>query len=203
MPRRTASGTRVAGILTAGVLALGLASSTPCHACSCAESPTVAGSAEGADVVFVGTFVDTRESPVRVPGLLSSGGTVARVFEVSEVRKGQASARTEIATEPTGGSCGLEVEEGRTYVVVARASVEGLRGDLCGGTRLLSATTTADLDSVGVPVAPAPGTRSAELPVVDGALRAVAGAPIVWGPVAAILTAVVTAAVLLLRRRRA
>lgn len=163
----------------------------------------MAGSAEGADVVFVGTFVETRQSVIRVPGVSSTGGAVARVFEVSEVRKGEAKARTEIATAAEGASCGLEVEQGRTYVVVARASGEGLRGDLCGGTRLLAATTPTDLDSIGAATAPGAGTLPADLPVVDPALASLVGEPVVWVPAAALITVVVTTAALLLRRRRA
>lgn len=193
---------RITGVLAAGLLALGLASSTPCHACSCAESPTVAGSAARADVVFVGTLVDTREPVVRVPGITSSQGPVAKVFEVTEVRKGEVGARAEVLTAASGASCGLEVEEGRTYVVVARSSVEGLRADLCGGTRLLTATTPADLDSVGAPSAPEASALVADLPVVDPTVANLASEPFVWVPAAGLATVLVTLVLMLLRRRR-
>ena len=68
--------------------------------------------------MFVGTLVDTRQPLVRVPGMTSSIDPVAKVFEVAEVRKGEVSARAEVLTAASGASCGLEVDEGQTYVVV-------------------------------------------------------------------------------------
>ncbi len=51
-------------------------------------------------------------------------------------------------TAASGGSCGLEVEDGRVYVVVARSTPTGLTGGLCDGTRPLTTVTASDLDAV-------------------------------------------------------
>lgn len=188
--------------LSAVLLALAAATATPCAACSCAEPGTVAESAARADVVFVGTFVRTREPPVRLPAWSSGDAPVARVFEVSEVRKGRADAVTEIRTSSSGGSCGLEVELGRTYVVVARATQDGLRSDLCDGTRLLSLTTPGDLEAVGPATPPEVGSLAVDLPVVDPATLDAVRAPVVWGTGAALLVGVVGLLVLVGKRRR-
>lgn len=204
--RRTASRRtppRVGSVLAVGILALGLGSSTPCQACSCAGEATAAQSSQRADVVFVGTLVDTREALVRVPGLSSSSDPVAKVFEVAEVRKGEVPARVEVLTASSSASCGLEVETGRAYVVVARDSGDGLRASLCGGTRLLSAVSAADLGEVGQASAPSPGTQRVDIPVVDRGVLTLAAQPVIWGPTVAFGAAVLATVVWLRRRRRA
>ncbi len=155
---------RLVPVLAVALLGLTAAAVTPCAACSCASAGSLADSAARADVVFVGTFVGTRGPDSAVPGLTSSADEVGRVFEVTEVRKGAAAARTEVRTAASGGSCGLEVEQGSVYVVVASSTGAGLTGGLCDGTRLLSATASSDLDAVGPPQGPRPGATGADVP---------------------------------------
>lgn len=81
--------------------------------------------------------------------------------------------------------------------------MEGLRGGLCDGTRLLSTTTAGDLDTVGAASAPGPGTLAVDLPLVDPTFSDMATEPIIWGPAAVAMTAVVVAVALLRRRHRA
>lgn len=184
-PRRPDPTRRPRGLLGAGavLLAAVAVAATPCVACSCAVEATVLASAQRADVVFVGTLVDTRTPVVEVPGLASTGDPVAKVFDV-------------------GGSCGLEVEVGRTYVVVASSSAAGLTSTLCGGTRLRSVVDPADLDAVGAATSPRAGTLPAELPVVSPVLGDVAGSPVVWGSSVVLLGGAVGVVVVLVRRRR-
>ena len=160
-------------------------------------------SAQRADVVFVGTLVDTRSPALAVPGAASSEDPVARVFEVREVRKGDTAARTEVLTAASGASCGLEVEQGRTYVVVARSTPDGLTSGLCDGTRLLSAVAPTDLDAVGAATSPREGSLPADLPALSPTVGEVAGAPAVWGPGLAVVAGAVVLLVVLRRRRRA
>ena len=79
-----------------------MAAATPCAACSCAGATSLADSAARADVVFVGTFVDTREPAAFIPALRASADEVGRMFEVTEVRKGAAAVRTEVRTAASG-----------------------------------------------------------------------------------------------------
>lgn len=196
MPRLLTRGAVVAALTLVG---LATASATSCSACSCAAPLTPVEAAAAADAVFVGTFTGTRGSAVP-GGVFSSSDLVAKRFEVSEVRKGEASAVTEVLTAASGASCGLEVVEGRTYVVVARASAQGLRADLCGGTRE-HVVASGELDLVGPAREPSGGERVAEVPLVGAGARDVLGSPLLWGPVAA-ASALVTLGLLALRRRR-
>ena len=155
---------RLVPVLAVALLGLTAAAVTPCAACSCAGVGSLADSAARADVVFVGTFVGTRGPDSAVPGLTSSADEVGRVFEVTEVRKGAAAARTEVRTAASGGSCGLEVQQGSVYVVVVNSTEAGLTGGLCDGTRLLSTVASSDLDAVGPPEGPRPGAVAADAP---------------------------------------
>ena len=183
----------------ASVIALGAfvaASATPCAACSCAAPLTLTAAASQADAVFVGTLTGTREPLV----VTSSGALVAKRFEVSEVRRGEAAAVTEVLTAASGASCGLEVTEGAAYVVVAKRTADGLRADLCGGTRAVSDVAAGDLDAVGPARPPSGDEEGVDLAVVAGAAD-VLGSPLLWGPVA-VASGLVTLGLVALRRRR-
>ncbi|WP_392545070.1 hypothetical protein [Oryzobacter telluris] len=189
--------TRAAAVGALALVGFTAASATPCAACSCAALPSLAEAAARADVVFVGTLVETRS-----PGPpTSSGDAVARAFTVTEVRKGSASAVTEVRTAASGASCGLEVEQGRTYVVVATSTSDGLRSSLCDGTTLASDVTVSDLAAVGPATPPAAGASRVELPGLAAGFTDVVRTPLLWGPVAA-ASALVTVGLALLRRRR-
>lgn len=188
---------RAAAVGALALVGLTAASGTPCLACSCAAPSVLAEAAADADAVFVGTFTGTRGPAV----LTSSSQLVAKSFAVREVRKGEAAARTEVLTASSGGSCGLEVEPGRTYVVVAHTTADGLRADLCGGTRLLEEAATGELAAVGSASVPASGEARAELGGTVATARRVLAEPVLWGPVAA-ASALVTGGLLLLARRR-
>ncbi|WP_377643611.1 hypothetical protein [Oryzobacter terrae] len=180
------------------LIALATVAATPCAACSCAEIRTVAEAAAAADAVFVGTFTTTRTPLVQT----SSGDLVAKEFTVTEVRKGRVAATTEVLTAASGASCGLEVSEGTTYVVVARQGPDGLRSDLCSGTRARTTVADEDLAAVGVRTDPVRGERRADLPVIASGVTDVVGSPLMWGPVAG-ASALVTIGLLLRARRRA
>jgi hypothetical protein len=200
--RRLLRTSRLAHVLTVALLAIPLAAATPCAACSCAEATSLADSAARADVVFVGTFVDTRE-PASIPGLRSSMDEVGRTFEVTEVRKGAAAVRTEVRTAASGASCGLEVVQDGVYVVVATTTPTGLTGGLCDGTRLLTAVAASDLDAVGAAQAPKPGAMTAGSLDVTSPVGDVLGSPFRLGAVLAAVTGLIALmATLVVRRRR-
>jgi len=204
MPRRRLLRTsRLAHVLTVAACVLPVAAATPCAACSCAESTSLADSAARADVVFVGTFVDTREPFPSIPGLRSSADEVGRAFEVTEVRKGAAAVRTEVRTAASGASCGLEVVEDGVYVVVAHGTPTGLTGGLCDGTRLLTAVTASDLDAVGAGRPPEPGAMTAGSLDVTSPVGDALGSPLGLGAVlAAVMGLIGLMATLVLRRCR-
>ena len=204
MPSRPLLSTpRLVHVLAVALLGFTGTAATPCAACSCAEAPSLADSAARADVVFVGTFVDTREPVPSIPGLRSSADEVGRTFEVTEVRKGAAAVRTEVRTAARGASCGLEVVQDGVYVVVARRTPTGLTGGLCDGTRLLTAVTASDLDAVGAARAPRPGAMTAESLDVTSPVGDALGSPLGLGAALAAVTGLIALmATLVVRRRR-
>jgi hypothetical protein len=203
MPRRHLLRTsRLVHVLTVAVCVLPVAAATPCAACSCAAATSLADSAARADVVFVGTFVDTIEPVPSIPGLRSSADEVGRVFEVTEVRKGAAAVRTEVRTAATGASCGLEVMEDGVYVVVATTTPTGLTGGLCDGTRLLTAVTASDLDVVGAAQAPGPVALTAGSVDVTSPVGDALGSPLGLGAVLAVVTGLIALMATLVARRR-
>jgi hypothetical protein len=203
MPRRPLLSTsRLVHVLAVAACVLPVAAATPCAACSCGEAASLADSAARADVVFVGAFVDTSEPAHLLPGLTSSAEEVGRIFEVTEVRKGAASIRTEVRTAASGGSCGLEVEPGGVYVVVATTTPTGLTGGLCDGTRLLTTVTASDLDAVGAAQAPEAGVLTAGPLDATSPLGDRFGSPLALGAGLAAVTVLVALLAMVVVRRR-
>jgi len=109
------------------------------EACSCVGVSDEEAFAH-ADSVFTGEVVEEL-----APGNpLASADPKRLILEVSEVFKGQASARQSIVTARGGSSCGLELTGSGPFVVFARIKSNGitkgavdgeLYADLCGGTR--------------------------------------------------------------------
>jgi hypothetical protein len=170
------------------------------HACSCVPF-TDRQAYDRADVVFVG----------RVLGVTAPGGPVRSstdpalwTFAVGDVYKGSAATRQGVVSARFSASCGLEVEQGGTYVVFARREpgpleprVDGpaLFANLCGGTRTIAERPVpADFGDVR---APAPGESApVDVEATDRDLRRViAGAALVAALGVSVL-------VVVLRRRR-
>jgi hypothetical protein len=109
------------------------------RACSCALVLT-ADSVANADVVLRGTII-TKDDP----GGGSSGRTVTYAVSVDRVYKGAAARTTYIRSAAEGGSCGIEVGIGMTYLLFARQQDDDLVSGLCDGTTPASQKATAEL----------------------------------------------------------
>lgn len=105
----------------------------PAHACSCAMLSS-AQKVENADVVVRGTITGLDD-----PGGLDSGHLVTWEVAVAEVYQGAAAGTAFVRSASDGASCGIEVQEGREYLLFARQVGGDLRAGLCGGTTPASA----------------------------------------------------------------
>ena len=167
-----------------------VAPAAPAQACSCAGLGT-AQKVAGADVIVRGTITDSAD-----PGGWNSGRLVTYDVAVAQVYKGTATATASVSSPADGGSCGIEVRQGREYLLFARRVGSELRAELCGGTAPASSTLVADVERItghgtppqGVtasqtPASPAPVRPSAALPMglgLGGALLASAGGALWW-----------------------
>lgn len=135
--------TRSVSLITALALAL-LAlviAPTSAYACSCMAT-TPARALRDSDVVFRGTV--TEADLVR-----REGRRVDLRFQVEAVYKGEVYADQVVATEPNGGSCGLDATVGSTWVVFADQAVEGEGEDAV--TRLVTDSCRGNLVKGQVP----------------------------------------------------
>ncbi|MGA8046129.1 MAG: hypothetical protein WCA30_07660 [Dermatophilaceae bacterium] len=143
-------------ILVAAALAV-LAPQT-CAACSCIAM-TFEEATEQADVIFVGTVTSRDAAPDS-----EFGAMLDYTFEVSDVYKGGPVAQDAVVrTADNSAACGFPFEEGRTYLVMASSSADGLETNLCTGSASVADVAASDLDALGAPVAPVGGP-----PEVDG-----------------------------------
>lgn len=127
----------------------------PAHACSCAMLSS-AQKVENADVVVRGTITGLDD-----PGGLDSGHLVTWEVAVAEVYRGAAAATTFVRSASDGASCGIEVQEGREYLLFARRVGGDLRAGLCGGTTPASAALVAEVEHLTGPGSPPQGGAAA------------------------------------------
>lgn len=127
----------------------------PAHACSCAMLSS-AQKVENADVVVRGTITGLDD-----PGGLDSGHLVTWEVAVAEVYRGAAAATTFVRSASDGASCGIEVQEGREYLLFARRVGGDLRAGLCGGTTPASAALVAEVEHLTGPGSPPQGGAGA------------------------------------------
>ena len=200
-----------------------LTSGEQASACSCAVQ-TEEAAFETADAVFVGQLVGVRTPP---GDTWSSMDPERFVFDVSEVFKGEVSARQSVVTARDGASCGLELSVGGTYVMFATATSrewelepgEVVSG-LCNGNRAVSdapipasfgapstpsaaPATTAPPPASPAPSAPSnvPSTVAAATGPADDPGASSSGRGAVLGAVVAGTVVVVLAAAGVARRR--
>jgi hypothetical protein len=190
---------RLATVLPAcaAAVALTVLGAPPACACDCPKLSEADAFAR-ADTVFSGTVVDRRE-PGGFPR--SSADPVTVVLEVSAVYKGEASRRQGVTTPASGASCGIEVEQGRTYLVFADGPGDRLVASLCGGTRARPSAVPA------VAVAGAAGQAPAGGPDADTGGTGTEGggsgpSSVEAAGAGAVLVAAATAGVFAVRRRR-
>lgn len=127
----------------------------PAHACSCAMLSS-AQKVEDADVVVRGTITGLDD-----PGGGGSGHLVTWEVAVAEVYRGAAAATTFVRSASDGASCGIEVQEGREYLLFARQVGGDLRAGLCGGTTPASAALVAEVEHLTGPGSPPQGGAGA------------------------------------------
>ncbi len=145
-------------------LALFLVAPAPAaQACTCGMRSTVQ-QVEAADVVLRGTVVATAD-PDGSLSVRSSARRVTHEVAVAEVYKGAAAATTFVSSSAEGASCGIEVQEGREYVLFARRVGSELQAGLCGGTAPASAERVAEVENLTGPGrAPQGATTTAATP---------------------------------------
>lgn len=127
----------------------------PAHACSCAMLSS-AQKVEDADVVVRGTITGLDD-----PGGGGSGHLVTWEVAVAEVYRGAAAATTFVRSASDGASCGIEVQEGREYLLFARQVGGDLRAGLCDGTTPASAELVAEVEHLTGPGSPPQGGAGA------------------------------------------
>ena len=132
-----------------------VAPAAPAHACSCAMLSS-AQKVENADVVVRGTIAGLDD-----PGGRDSGHLVTYEVAVAEVYRGAATATTFVRSAADGASCGIEVQEGREYLLFARRVGGDLRAGLCDGTTAASAELVAEVEHLTGPGSPPEGGAGA------------------------------------------
>lgn len=134
-------------VIVVSIVAQGLVPSNV-YACSCAEPLPVQTAANGAEAVFAGRAVDTKEIK-NLSGYVSK----AVLFEVSRAWKGGNESQIVIYTGTGGGNCGYHFEPGKQYLVYAYNSSmygtqEQLTTTICNRTTEI-AYAQGDLDALG------------------------------------------------------
>lgn len=122
-----------------------VAPAAPAHACSCAMLSS-AQRVENADVVVRGTITGLDD-----PGGSGTGRLVTWEVAVAEVYRGVAAATTFVRSASDGAACGIEVQQGREYLLFARRVGGDLRAGLCDGTTPVSAALVAEVEHLTGP----------------------------------------------------
>lgn len=204
--RSRALSTAVVGaVLLAGSMLQLLVLAGPAAACSCAQAPEDPANLARADVVFVATL-EARTEPLR--GEVWSSATPATyVFEVSQVLKGEATARQEVLSASSGASCGLEIHGPGPFLVLATRGGDGLvepgdgqlAANLCSGTRAVGGAELAELEQRMGSSDPLVGGSTGDGGSGDGGASPGAPSLLIAGA-ALTLAALVTTGLLLVRR---
>ena len=167
--------------LAVNLLLAGTSNLRNAHACSCISLP-LEKHLRTSDAVFSGEVVGIDENDLS-PGAGPRLGKVA--FDVSDVWKGVSEESVAVYGQGPEASCGLNFEEGESYLVFAHRSNEDgpLETNLCDATKLLAAAED-DLRVLGSPDDTLPDTGgSISSPIGDAtafALLVLAGTLFVW-----------------------
>jgi len=151
------------------------------YACSCAGVPSAEEGLRNSDAVFWGEVTNVEGQDLSPDNSLDLGpvaflGPVT--FEVKEYWKGDVPESVVVRGQGAGASCGLNFEQGKSYLVFAYRSGDArdalLGTDLCSATGPL--TNVEDAPRVlGPPTDQLPDTGGAELLPRDGVIL-IAGA---------------------------
>ena len=110
------------------------------YACSCAASGTPQEELAAFEAVFAGRVRSVEHTFDPDASSVSPWDHTKVGFTVNRVWKGDVTRSIEIATPPTGGSCGYPFEEGKQFIVYAYGSATegGFTASLCSRTAPLS-----------------------------------------------------------------
>ena len=143
--------------LAVNLLLAGTSNLRNAHACSCISVP-LEEHLRTSDAVFSGEVVGIDENDLS-PGAGPQLGKVT--FDVSGVWKGASEEPVAVYGQGPEASCGIDFEEGESYLVYAyRSNGDGtnpLQTDLCNATKPLAAAER-DLRVLGPPDTTLPGT---------------------------------------------
>lgn len=163
------------------------------HACTCINIPGAEEGLRTSDAVFAGEATDI-EADYLAPG---NGPPLGRVvFDVTESWKGVPEEPVVAYGQGPGASCGLDFDEGKSYLVYAYRTGDGpddhLETNLCTATKPLSEARD-DLRVLGSPPDALPDTGGSAISPLDRGTT---------GIMAAILALLTLVGVLLVRAKR-
>ena len=142
--------------LAVNLLLAGTSNLRNAHACSCISVP-LEEHLRTSDAVFSGEVVGIDENDLP-PGAGPQLGKVT--FDVSDVWKGASEEPVAVYGQGPEASCGIDFEEGESYLVYAYRSngdgIKPLQTDLCNATKPLAAAKR-DLRVLGPPTLPGTG----------------------------------------------
>jgi hypothetical protein len=153
---RARSGLLIVALVSNLVLAGGLGAGKA-HACSCAGSASLEEQVSDSAAVFSGEVLDIEENEL-APG---PGPPLGRVtFDVRASWKGVSGGSVVVYGQGDEVSCGIDFQEGQSYLVFAYGGGEGhedpLQTDFCTQTQQLSTETATQ--RLGPPTATLPDT---------------------------------------------
>jgi len=160
---------------------------------SCARIPTPESAFERSGAVFSGIVLSVKE--VNQSVVRSSADPVDVTFRVTEVWKGVDSDRVTVRTTAYVEGMVSRFEKGKSYIVYAENTSDGLRIGSCTRTAEL-AMAGDDLAALGKGTAPPQSPELEEEIRSNPAVRA-----LFWGGLALAVPAAIALAVLLTRRR--
>jgi hypothetical protein len=158
--------------LVVNVFVAGTFGARSAHACSCAMV-SLEKEIKMSDAVFSGEVASVEPDKV-APGVRPP--SLGRVtFDVKEAWKGISGGSAAVYGQGPGVSCGINFDEGRSYLVYAYRSngESSLHTDLCTATKPLE-NADGDLRVLGSPEDPLPDTGGYGVSLLEGAATFVA-----------------------------
>ncbi|MGH3588244.1 MAG: hypothetical protein ACRDQ0_18210 [Pseudonocardia sp.] len=154
---------RLLVLLLAAVSAM-LVAPTAAYACSCV-SDQLSELVDADDVVVRGTIESRDVKGFSFP-VMSSGDEVVYRMTVEHVYQGTVGQVIEVQSVRDSVSCGIEVDVGGAYVVMAAPHGGKLHANLCGGTGQASPEYLAEVErTLGPGAPPDPSIAAPDQPV--------------------------------------
>lgn len=153
-------------------------------ACSCAFLGYPEAVAE-AELAFIGTVTDAAEPAAGVDPTLVDPLEVEYAFSVERAKSPMPASVTVRTVLGDGGNCGLDMDVGQRWLVIARAE-DGIRTDLCTGSTLFDGLEAELQQQIS-------NGLSAEVEATAGSEAAIEAPP--WGVIGVGAVVIVVAAV--------